>query len=167
MNINQPLQKRGRLPGRVKPEAEKLTTGRPRKQPPADAFEVIQAATASGASKIGVAMALGISTDVLARWLDERPDLKQGFDAGREKERASLHNVLYAAAMAGAVVPALFLLKARHGYQEGQQEAQTNRVNITFNLPGAVPLDKFLVIDDANNRTEPVPAKPALTARRA
>lgn len=159
MNINQPPQKRGRLPGRVKPESEKLTIGRPRKQPPADAFEVIQAATASGASKIGVAMALGVSTDVLARWLDERPDLKQGFDAGREKERASLHNVLYEAAMAGAVVPALFLLKARHGYQEGQQEAQTNRVNITFNIPGALPLNKFMVIENADDRTQPVSAK--------
>lgn len=101
-------------------------------------------------------MALGTSADVLARWLDEHPELKSAFDEGREKERASLHNVLYEAAMAGAVVPALFLLKARHGYQEGQQDGQANRVSVTFNIPGAQPLEKFMVIENANDRVQSV-----------
>jgi len=138
-------------PGRVVPECNKLQLGRPRKEPPADAADVIRLATSTGASKIGVAMALGASFDVLARWLDESPELKAAFSEGREKERASLHNVLYEAAMAGAVVPALFLLKARHGYQEGQQEGQANRVSVTFNIPGAMPLDKFMVIENGSD----------------
>jgi hypothetical protein len=143
------------------PVHEKLTAaGRPRKEPPADAAEVIRHATAHGASKDGVAMALACSRDVLVRWLDERPDLKQAFDEGRERERASLHNVLYEAAMNGAIVPAMFLLKARHGYQEGQQEAQANRVSVTFNIPGALPLDKYMVVENEPG-TERLPISPA------
>ena len=40
-------------------------------------------------------------------------------------------------------VPAIFLLKTRHGYREGDQTEQGNRVSVTFNLPGAQPLDAF------------------------
>jgi hypothetical protein len=140
------MRPRPRTPGRVVPVEDKLSAGgRPRKEPPADAADVIRHAAAHGASKVGVAMAAGCNVDVLNRWFDERPDLKLAFDEGREKERASLHNVLYDAAMKGAVVPALFLLKARHGYQEGQQDGQGNRVFVTFNIPGALPLDNYVV----------------------
>lgn len=139
------------LPGRVKPLAEKLAPGRPRKEPPTNAADVIRLAASTGASKKGVGMALGVDDAILTRWLDESPELKAAFDEGREKERASLHNVLYEAAMAGAVVPALFLLKARHGYQEGQQEGQANRVSVMFNIPGAMPLEKYTVIENGAN----------------
>ncbi len=152
-----------KTPGRVKPVQDKLQMGRPRKEPPPDAAEVIRQATATGASKLGTAMALGVNADVLIRWLDESPELKAAFDEGREKERATLHNVLYLAAMAGAVVPALFLLKARHGYVEGEQDGQANRVSITFNIPGALPLDKFMVIEN-----EPKPERiPNTTLERS
>jgi hypothetical protein len=142
---------RGKAPGRVLPVAEKLLpAGRPRKDPPADAARRIREATARGCNRRGVAMALGCNVDVLVRWLDERAELKEAFDEGREKERAALHGKLYEAAMSGAVVPALFLLKARHGYREGEQEGQANRVSVVFRIPGALPLDKYNVevIDD-------------------
>jgi hypothetical protein len=145
---------RPRTPGRVVPLADKKILGRRRKEPPPDAEAIIRTATANGCTKVGVAMALAVNEDVLVRWLDERPDLKQAFDQGRERERASLHNALYQAAMAGAIVPALFLLKARHGYLEGSQDTQVNRVSITFNLPGAQPLNTFMVEADEKPRTE-------------
>ena len=146
---------RGNLPGRVKPLADKLTAGRPRKEPPADAAEVIRQSTATGASKKGVAMALGTNDVTLTRWLDENPALHDAFTEGREKERQILHNVLYTAATTqsdkGGLIAAMFLLKARHGYQEGQQEGQANRVSVTFNIPGAMPLDKYTVIENGSN----------------
>lgn len=152
------------MPGRVKDESEKLVIGRPRKQPPDDAAEVIRHACATGANKLGVAIALGVSGDVLNRWLDENTDLKEAFDQGREKERQTLHNVLYDCAVGGngkdSLIASMFLLKARHGYVEGQQESQANRVSLTFNIPAAQPLEKFMVIDnDPDNRAEPVSAK--------
>ena len=152
---------RGKAPGRVKPEDEKQPMGRPRKQPPTDAAEVITAACSVGASKAGVAMALGVNADVLSRWLDERADLKQAFDEGRETERKTLHSVLYEAATKGtgkdALIAAMFLLKSRHGYREGDQEGYGNRVSVTFNIPGAQPLSQFMTIENENNRTESLP----------
>ncbi len=150
---------RPKTPGRVTPTELKLQAGRPRKQAPPDAVEVVREAAATGASKIGCAMALGTSQDVFNRWLDEDPLLAQAFAHGREKERQTLHAGLFDAAAKGNIVAAMFLLKARHGYQEGQQEGQANRVSINFTIPGAQPLSDFMVIDNADDRTKSVPAK--------
>lgn len=143
------VRPRPKTPGRVVPAAERLSAaGRPRKDPPPNAAQRIREATARGCNRRGVAMALGCNVDVLVRWLDEHAELKEAFDDGRENERAALHGKLFEAAMNGAVVPALFLLKARHGYREGEQESQANRVSVTFNIPGALPLDKYMVIEN-------------------
>ncbi len=122
------LKKRGRVP----------------LQPPADAAARIEALAADGFSVIGVAARLGIGKDMLARWLDENPALKEAFDAGRENERWALHNLLYRQAMEGGnASAAMFLLKSRHGYREGDQGETANRVSINFTLPGAMPMAVF------------------------
>jgi hypothetical protein len=160
---------RPKTPGRVTPIEDKITAGRPRKVAPADAADVIRQACATGASKVGVAMALGCDFSVLSRWLDEDSTLQAAFAEGRETERKTLHNVLYSAAISGtdkgALIAAMFLLKARHGYQEGQQEGQANRVSVTFNIPAAQPLDQFMVIenDTGNNRTKSISTKTSRT----
>lgn len=120
------------------------TVGRPRKAPPTDAAQRIQAAAADGFTIPGVAMTLGVNQDVLKRWMDEHPELKQAFAFGREMERRTLHNVLYRAATEGtgkdALIAAMFLLKARHGYKEGEPVGEQNgRVQIEIKLPGALP----------------------------
>jgi hypothetical protein len=97
-------------------------------------------------------MALGCCLDVLIRWLDKFPELKEAFAEGREIERSALHGKLFEAAMNGAVVPALFLLKSRHGYREGEQEGQANRVSVTFNIPGALPLESYVIEDEAGTQ---------------
>ncbi len=140
------------------PLDEKSAHGRPRKEPPPDAAGVIRSACATGASQAGVAMALGANVDVLRRWLDEHPDLKEAFTQGREKERQTLHNVLYESAIGGngkdSLIASMFLLKSRHGYLEGQQESQANRVSVTFNIPAATPLNQFMVLENEPTRTQ-------------
>ncbi len=142
--------------------------GAARKTPPADAAARVQDLAANGATKIGIAHALGVGIDVLGRWFDEDPGLVEAFVAGRERERLVLHNVLYRAATEGtgkdALIAAMFLLKARHGYREGDQQEQANRVSINFQLPGAQPLDKFTVVenDPASDRTQRLSAAPAV-----
>lgn len=142
---------------------DKSARGKPRKEPPPDAADVIRQACATGASKVGVAVALGTCVDVLARWLDEHDDLKEAFTQGREKERQTLHNVLYESAIGGngkdSLIASMFLLKSRHGYQEGQQEGQANRVSVTFNIPAATPLNQFMVLENEPARTQPLSAK--------
>ena len=41
-------------------------------------------------------------------------------------------------------VNAMFLLKSRHGYREGDPGEQGNRLNIVFNLPGAMTREDFM-----------------------
>jgi len=62
-------------------------TGRPSKLPQKDAAAQITALAADGFSMRGIAVRLGTSFDTLRRWLDERPDLQEAFDNGRENER--------------------------------------------------------------------------------
>lgn len=93
----------------------------PRKDPPPDAVERIRALAAEGWSIRGIASAFGIGYDLLAgRWFEEYPELREAMEAGREEERHALHNRLFRMAMEGegrdAVIAAMFLLKARHGY---------------------------------------------------
>lgn len=154
---------RGTLPGRVKADHEKKALGRHRLQPPPDAADVIRTACATGANKLGVAVALGVSHDVLTRWLAENTELEEAFRQGREKERHTLHNVLYTAATQGtgkeALIAAMFLLKSRHGYVEGEKEATGARVNINFQLPGARPLSDYVIeAEDAEPRVQRLPA---------
>jgi len=160
---------RGKLPGRVKAPEDKRCVGRPMKMPPPDALEVIRATTSTGATKRGVAMALGVNLDVLARWLAEHPELAEAFAEGRETERRVLHARLFELATKGegrdSLIAAMFLLKSRHGYVEGEKDAQTNRVSINFQLPGAQPLNT-LVIDNDADRIHRLPAAPAESARR-
>jgi hypothetical protein len=52
-------------------------------------------------------------------------------------------------------VSAMFLLKARHGYREGDQQEQANKVSVTFNLPGAMTAEQYKVIELVANTKEP------------
>jgi hypothetical protein len=49
----------------------------------------------------------------------------------------------------------MFLLKARHGYREGDQQEQANKVSVTFNLPGAMTAEQYKVIEQVANTKEP------------
>jgi len=144
--------------------------GRPLKQPPANAEKIIRELSATGHAIIGIAHQLGTSPDTFRRWLDENETLKAALDQGREKERHTLHNVLYTAATVDKnCTAAMFLLKARHGYREGDQNEQANRVNIVFQLPGAMKLDQFKVIpnDPPDNQAKQLSKSTAIPARRA
>lgn len=119
--------------------------GRPPKPIPTGAAKDIEAWAADGFSVLGIAKRLGTTPETLNLWFDREPALKQAFANGREAERWSLHNMLFKQAMdKGNATAAMFLLKARHGYREGDQGEQGNRVSINFTLPGALPLAQFV-----------------------
>ena len=127
-------------------------TGRKPKAPPANAAARIQSLAALGHSVVGIARGLNTSKDTVARWIEEDPALAEALARGREAERFALHCSLYRAAMKGNIVAAMFLLKARHGYKEGDQSEAANKVQINFTLPAAMNADQFKVIEH-----EPVP----------
>lgn len=139
--------------------------GQPRKEPPADAAHHIRAFAADGFSIVGISEKFGVDRKTLERWLTDFPELREAFDRGREKERHTLHNRLYRIAMEGddekaASIAAMFLLKARHGYKEGDPGDQANRVSVTFNLPGALSREDFMktvIHEHQSPDDEPVP----------
>lgn len=121
--------------------------GRKPVKPPANALDRIRSLAADGFSVIGVAQGMGVGKDQLTAWMERDPALKEAFDQGREAERRTLHNKLYRLAMEKDNAPAaMFLLKARHGYREGDQSDQASRVNVTISLPGAMTLQQFTAI---------------------
>lgn len=133
----------------IQPKRQKVPgSGRKQKQPPPGAAVVIRAMAADGFSVIGIARKLGTCKGTLARWLDESEELREAFDQGREKERHALHNMLYKQAMEkGNSTAAMFLLKSRHGYREGDQNDTGNKVSIVFQLPGALPMQEFINLE--------------------
>jgi hypothetical protein len=135
-----------------------MATGRPPKLPPPDAAQRIRELASEGHTVVGIANMLGTSANVLRRWLNEDPELKEQFELGRERERHALTDMLYRKAMGGDTIAAMFLLKARHGYKEGEQhDSGGGRVNITFQLPGALPMSALPVIEHGNAIPQPIP----------
>ena len=123
-----------------------LTPGRPRTVVPEDASDTVYALAADGNSLDGIAFHLGTTRKTLGMWFDEDAALKEAFDQGREQERYQLHNLLYRKATEdGNIVAAMFLLKSRHGYREGDQSEQGNRVSVSFTLPGALKPEQFVI----------------------
>src|SRR5439155_9887771 len=122
--------------------------GNPLKLPPGNAARRIAALAAAGHSVVGIARGLSTSKDTLRRWMEEDPALADALAQGREAERFALHNLLYRKAMRGNVICAMFLLKARHGYREGDQSDAANRVSITFTLPAALPPERYVAAID-------------------
>lgn len=129
--------------------------GRPLKMPPTNAADLIRDLAADGFTKIGVARRMGVANDTFYRWLEDHPELQDAFDQGRERERWALHNLLYRQAMEdGNATAAMFLLKARHGYREGDQSDQAGRVNVSIALPGAMTLQQFTTMTQPGTAIE-------------
>lgn len=135
---HRPLKKPGRKPTPAPTVAAMMPVHTP---------DRIRALAADGFSIVGVAASLGVSKDQLQAWMTRDPALQDAFDQGREQERRALHNQLYRLAMEEKhASAAMFLLKARHGYREGDQGDHGNRVNVTIALPGAMTLQQFTAI---------------------
>jgi hypothetical protein len=136
--------------------------GFPPHQPPPNAAARIEVLAATGHSLIGIARGLNTGHNTLRRWIDESPELAEAVARGREAERLALHNVLFEQATKhGNIVAAMFLLKSRHGYREGDQSDTANKVSITFTLPGAMNPEDFKVIEH-----EPTADAIAIPAKR-
>lgn len=139
-----------------------------RVNPPSNAAAEIETLAATGFSMKGLAAHFRCSVDTIRNWFEKHSALKQAFENGREKERLALHNALYKKAMNGDGPAAMFLLKSKHGYREGDQKEESNRVAITFNLPGALKPEQYgsMVTLDANTSSEAKPI-PRITASRS
>lgn len=127
--------------------ANGAVVGRPRKQPPPDAAKRVEDLAAAGCTVVDLAAALGTTRETLRRWMTENEALQLAFTVGRERERDELHRMILRDARDGEKpnINAMFLLKARHGYREGEPiESGAPRISVTFNLPGAMSPDQYM-----------------------
>ena len=111
--------------------------------PPTGAAAKVEKWASEAAGVKAIARRLGASLETFNIWCERHPELRDALDAGREAEHQMLYNALLKH-LEKSPTPAIFLLKARHGYREGEQTESTNKVSITFNLPGAMPVSQFL-----------------------
>ncbi len=135
-----------------------------RAAPPANAAEIIQRAAAAGCTKANIARALGVGGYKLRQWLESPehgPALQAAMAAGKEVEHDRLVGLLMAAAhdasnYKGNYQCAMFLLKTRHGYVEGQALVQ-NSVSINYQLPAPLSVEDYLksVAPGAGNKQIP------------
>lgn len=113
------------------------------RKPPRSAAARIRLWAGEGSTVKGIARSLGVSLETLNEWMERHPELRDAMDEGREAEHKVLHNALFKQAQNGNVTAAIFLLKTRHSYREGDQTGVANKVSVTFNIPGPMALAQF------------------------
>ena len=119
-----------------------------KKKPPQGCAAETRALAATGNSIRGIAAYFGVDVATFNRSMDENPELAESFANGRDHERQTLHNMLYRKAIDKQdTVCALFLLKCRHQYFENDRSDQSNRVQVVFNLPGAMTPEQYKTIE--------------------
>jgi hypothetical protein len=99
-------------------------------------LKIIEELSARGVAEATIAKALRMGKDAFRAAKRRDPAVQEAIDRGRAVEHDRLVGVLHEQAMAGQYVPAMFLLKARHGYREG--DAFEANVNVSVNTGGIV-----------------------------
>lgn len=154
------------------PKRARGVTGRPRVDPTDPDVKKIGDLAGEGYDLREIARGIGVGYSTLQRWQKEHEEVQTAIECGRAKERRVLHNVLFKAATEGsgkdALIAAMFLLKARHGYRDhGEIPDQAPRTTVTINLPAAAPL-KDLVIENADGtEVKRLPTKAVVAAGRS
>ncbi|MEN1928047.1 hypothetical protein WCE37_03435 [Luteimonas sp. MJ250] len=90
-----------------------------------------------------MARRFGVGVATLKRWMEEDERLEAAYDEGVEEEHQMLYQALKRKLATDNGAAAMFLLKTRHGYREGDQTGQANRVQVTFTLPGAATKEQW------------------------
>ncbi len=89
-----------------------------------------------------IARVLGIGLGTFQRLMDRQEEVRAALEEGRAEEERALVADLRTASTKGNIVAAIFLLKARHGYREG--DALDQRPNVIINLPDAATPEAYL-----------------------
>lgn len=113
-----------------------------KKVPTDDDLALIEQMAADGHGQMGICKAIPIDFKTWQRWLRDYPQVKEAWRAGLAEEEHFLVSKLRELAEKQAV-PAIFLLKAKHGYQEGEPPQQDKRVQIAVTLPGPLPASEY------------------------
>ena len=115
------------------------------KEPPHDVLEIVEKACANGCTVEQIAGALGVNRKLFGEWRERYPEIEAAMTAGRAVEHDALVGALFKAATREKgpnLVAAIFLLKARHAYREGEAPVN-NTVSINFMLPKSLTPEQY------------------------
>jgi hypothetical protein len=128
----------------VIPDFKINTMGRRKKTLPANGIAIIRELASRGVKETDIAKALGISYNVWNRIKHTDERAKNAVEEARQVEHDELFGILYEKALKGDSVPAMFLLKTRHGYKEGAEATTNNAVAVQITLPGSMKPEDYL-----------------------
>jgi hypothetical protein len=119
--------------------------GKPREhEPTPEDFEQIERLAAAGHGIVSVRKHLGIHQNTWKRWTEEHPETLEAYRRGLAAEEVHLVTELRRIVTEkDNPIPGIFLLKTRHGYQEGQQQGPDNRVQIAVTLPAPLKPEQY------------------------
>lgn len=115
-------------------------------------LKMVEDLTARGVTLVNIARALGMDAATLRLVRHRQPEVEEAYQRGKAREEEALVGNLRRAANDGNVVAAIFLLKARHAYKEGQPM----EVNVSVNTGGVLVVPERMSVDDylAQKRSE-------------
>lgn len=115
-------------------------------------IKMVEDLTARGVTLTNIARALGMDTATLRLVRHRQPEVEEAYQRGKSREEEALVGNLRRAANDGNVVAAIFLLKARHAYKEGQPM----EVNVSVNTGGVLVVPERVSVEDylAQKRAE-------------
>lgn len=119
-----------------------------------------------GCSVVTISAALGVNKETFLHIRRRDPAVEDAFERGRAREHDRLVGNLNVAAEAGNVVASIFLLKARHGYREGEPLEVSVEVNTggVLVVPADMTVEQYLEMKRAEGEMIDVTPKatPAL-----
>lgn len=116
---------------------------------------MVEELAARGVSETTIAKALSMGKDAFRGAKRRDPAVQEALDRGRAIEHDRLVGKLFDTAMEGNVVAGIFLLKARHGYREGEPvEGGSNNVQVNINLPAALSPEEYRRAVDVTSDNE-------------
>ncbi len=110
----------------------------------AKGLKIIEDLTGRGCSLTTIAKVLRMSRDTLREVRMRQPEVEEAYQRGLATEHDALTSNLRRLADEGNVVANLFLLKARHGYREGEPL----EVNVAVNTGGVLVVPADISVED-------------------
>src|SRR3954451_5235580 len=136
-----------------------LTLARPRKNLRPEHYPTIREMASRGCSHAQIAAAVALDAKTLRERLKDDSAAVEAYADGKSQEEGPLVRILRNLAENGNPVPAMFLLKTRHGYndREGNDVGRTSGPSVTINLPGPLAPEAYARLIEAVPVAVPTP----------
>lgn len=116
-------------------------------------LKLIRGLASRGVRDVDIANALRLTPGKFRQLKANNPKVAAAYEEGRAEEHSALRDALFDSAMKGNVVAAIFLLKARHGYNDRPEPAaEAGRVTVEFKLPAPLAPEQYIELTKVAQR---------------